>query len=239
MSAQLKVLPRQAPNEGPSLDDRIEALCDRWDEAEAIAIGQELTTHRSDLEDLIQRNRAEENRRDTENAFRLAYWTLAVMQKYGPGWYDWMLIESATTLDKQTLYQYKSELLRVKPELRQKYGDKVNSAVMRAAATLPNPEAQDNLLGVAAAIRAPAAAVREAARVMRKTKSTEVPAFIHGYKRDTLADEPSQLTELWAAYTEMVSDAREQLVKAGMSHDAAMSWALKWNARGQMIVRGK
>lgn len=221
----------------PDLDSRIETLGQAWDEGEAVAIGQALTAERGAIEDYIRRNREEERRRDRENAFRLAYWTLAVMQQHGPAWYEWMTRTDATTLDQQTLYQYKSELLRVKPDLRHKHN--VNAAVLRAAATLKSEEAQDNLLSVAAAIDAPAAAVREAARVMRDTGATDVPAFIHGYKRPALAGEPDLATELWLHFTEFARAVRSKLQELGMSQVEAYEFVRRHEEDAQRLFRGE
>lgn len=218
------------------IDERLHRLAATWDEDNAVAIGQILTHEQGEIEDMQRRNREEERRRATANAFRLARWTALVMGKYGDAWYEWMVTRGATALEQQTLIQYKSELLRIAPDNQGAFT--VYPSVYRAAALLTDADAQANLLAAAEQLEMPAAVVRRAAQVMRDTGSADVPTGIHEYRQPrVMPDAPDALTELWAVYTMLVSDAREMLVRQGMDNDKAMSWALRWNAKGQEIVR--
>lgn len=232
MTAPLRIVTAEPPD----LDTRILSLLDAWDEAEAVAVGKELTAQEGYIHDLQRRNREEEKRLASENAYRLARWTSVVMNRVGVGWHEWMLRTGATTLDKQTLYNLKSTLLRIAPELQAQYD--VWPSVYSAAALLDDTTQQANLLGAAEQMDMPARAVRAAAQAMRESGETDVPVFTN-VSKDRMPDAPSALTELWATYTELVSDARARMVKAGMSDDEAMRWALAWNTRGQRIVGTK
>lgn len=231
MSA-LRLVQPQA--DAPDLDARILGLLDEWDETEAVSVGKALTAQEGYISDLQRRHRDEEKRLAAENAYRLARWTAIVMQRVGTGWHEWMLRSGATTLDKQTLYNLKTTLLAIAPELQGQYN--VYPSVYSAAALLGDTTQQANLLGAAEQMDMTARQARTAAQVMRDTGETDVPAFTNVSKDGKMPDEPPAMMELWAAYTEMVSDARERLVRAGVSDDEAMRWALRWNMRGQKIV---
>jgi len=214
-------LPIHQEEEDP-VDKTIRGLYDAWNDEVAIAIGKALTLEEGDIEDLMRRNREEEKRRATRNAFRIAYWVEAAIKAKGEGvWYRWATSTGATTLDQHYLLQRKSELLRVHPDLRNAYT--VYPSVYAAASLLTDPEQQQVFLDNAADKNITARQARTAAKVMRDTNSNDFPIFTNA-GNDALPDEPTPLTELWARLTDALDEGRRLMIAGGVPETDAYDW---------------
>lgn len=214
-------LPIHQEEEDP-IDKTIRSLYDDWNDEIAIAIGKALTQEEGDIEDLMRRNREDEKRRATRNAFRIAYWVEAAIKAKGEGvWYRWATSTGATTLDQHYLLQRKSELLRVHPDLRATYT--VYPSVYAAASLLKDPGQQRVFLDNAEDKSITARQARTAAKVMRDTNSKDFPTFTNG-GNDALPDEPKPLTELWARLVDALDEGRTLMITRGVPETDAYDW---------------